>query len=80
MMLWDAEEWSVDYALVDTPERLIGYEPLELHQVSHIPERLRLTSWALKRDIELEAKIVEKVKLAREYLTEVDAEFKRTHK
>jgi hypothetical protein len=79
MMLWDAEEWSVDYALVDTPERLIGYEPLELHLVSHIPERLRLTSWALKRDIELEAKIVEKVKLAREYLAEVYAEFERTH-
>jgi hypothetical protein len=79
MMLWDAEEWSVDYALVDTPERLIGYEPLELHLVSHIPERLRLTSWALKRDMELEAKIVEKVKLAREYLTEVYAEFERTH-
>ena len=79
MMLWDAEEWSVDYALVDTPERLIGYEPLELHLVSHIPERLRLTSWALKRDMELEAKIVEKVKLAREYLAEVYAEFERTH-
>jgi len=40
---------------------------------------LRLTSWALKRDIELEAKIVEKVKLAREYLAEVYAEFERTH-
>jgi hypothetical protein len=79
MMLWDAEEWSVDYALVDTPERLIGYEPLELHLVSHIPERLRLTSWALKRDMELEAKIVEKVKLAREYLAQVYAEFERTH-
>jgi len=80
MMLWDAEEWEVNYALVDTPERLIGYEPLELHLVSHIPERLRLTSWALKRDMELEAKIIEKVKLAREYLTEVYAEFERTHK
>jgi hypothetical protein len=79
MMLWDAEEWEVNYALVDTPERLIGYEPLELHLVSHIPERLRLTTWALKRELKLEAKIVEKVKLAREYLAEVYAEFERTH-
>jgi len=79
MMLWDAQEWEINYCLVDTPERLIGYEPLELHMVSHIPERLRVTTWVIPKDEAAQAKIVEKVKLAREYLTEVYAEFERAH-
>ncbi|MFG5780252.1 hypothetical protein ACFIQF_24650, partial [Comamonas sp. J-3] len=33
MMLWDADEWEVNYSLVDTPDRLIGYEPLQMHVV-----------------------------------------------
>ncbi len=80
MALWDADEWSVDYALVDTPERLIGFEPLQLHIVGHIPEHMRLTSWTIKRDAEKEAAIFEKVKHARAYFAEVIAEFDRTHK
>jgi len=79
MKLWDAGEWSVDYALVDTPENLIGYEPLQMHIVSHIPEHMRLTSWVIKRDADKEALIVERVKAAREYYREVIAEFDRTH-
>jgi hypothetical protein len=50
MALWDADEWEVNYALVDTPEHLIGYEPMQLHVVSHIPEHMRLTTWTVKRD------------------------------
>lgn len=79
MKLHDADEWEVDYAMVDTPDDLIGYEDMSLHLVSHIPEHLRLTSWVIKRDAEKEALITERVKAAREYMREVISEFDRTH-
>jgi hypothetical protein len=79
MALWDAEEWEVDYCLVDTPEHLIGFDPLPLHIVGHIPEHMRLTRWIVKRDREKEAAIFEKVKHAREYYAQVIAEFDRSH-
>lgn len=80
MMLWDCDEWEVNYALVDTPDNLIGYEPLQMHVVSHIPEHMRVTTWTVKRDKEKEAAIVEKVKKAREYFVQALAEFDKTHK
>lgn len=80
MMLWDADEWEVNYSLVDTPERLIGYEPLQMHVVSHIPEHMRLTTWALERDLEKEALIGVKVRAAQDYYREVIAEFDQIHK
>jgi hypothetical protein len=80
MRLWNAQRWTVAYALVDTPERLIGYEPVSMHVVSHIPEHMRLTTWTIARDAEKEAALVEKVKHARAYFREVIAEFDRTHR
>jgi hypothetical protein len=79
MALWDAGEWEVNYCIVDTPEHLIGYEPMQLHIVGHIPEHLRLTTWTVKRDPEKEAAIFEKIKHARAYYAEAIAEFDRTH-
>lgn len=79
MSLWDADEWEVNYCLVDTPERLIGFEPLAMHVVSHIPEHMRLTSWTVKRDPEKEAAMFQKVIYAREYFAQVIAEFDRSH-
>lgn len=79
MALWDADEWEVNYCLVDTPDRLISFEPMELHFVSSIPEALRVTTWTVKRDAEKEAAIFDKVKHAREYFKQVIAEFDRTH-
>jgi hypothetical protein len=79
MALWDADEWSVDYALVDTPDNLIGYEPPQMHMVSHIPERMRLTSWIIKRDLEKETAMYEKVKHAREYFSNVLRTFEEMH-
>ena len=79
MALWDADEWEVNYCLVDTPDRLIGFEPMHLHVVSHLPEWMRVTTWTVKRDIEKEAAIYEKVKAANEYLTSVINEFDQTH-
>lgn len=79
MALWDADEWEVNYALVDTPENLIGYEPLAMHVVGHIPEEMRLTSWTVFRNMEKEKAMYEKVKHARAYFAEVIEEFDRTH-
>lgn len=79
MMLWDADEWEVNYALVDTPERLIGFEPIQMHVVSHIPEHLRLTTWRIEREFDKERAMVEKVKAAREYYVEIIEEFDLTH-
>jgi hypothetical protein len=79
MALWDAPEWEVNYCLLDTPERLIGFEPMQMHIVSHIPDHMRLTSWTIKRDAEKECAMWEKVKAARAYYAEVLAEFDRTH-
>lgn len=79
MALWDADEWEVNYCLVDTPERLIAFEPMDLHVVSHLPEWMRVTTWTIKRDLEKEAAIYEKVKAANEYLKLVISEFDQTH-
>jgi len=80
MALWDCDEWEVNYALVTTPDDLIGYEPQSLHFVDHIPGHLRLTTWTVKRDAEKEALMVERVKAARLYYAEVIADFDRSHR
>lgn len=80
MWLWDADEWSVDYCLVNTPDELLGrYEPIDLHTVDHIPPHMRVTSWTVKRDREKESQMAEKVKAARAYMAHVFAEFDQTH-
>ena len=40
---------------------------------------MRVTTWTVKRDLEKEAAIYEKVKAANEYLTSVINEFDQTH-
>lgn len=80
MKLWDADEWHVQYALLDTPDDLIGYEPQSMHFVSHIPEHLRLTSWTVRRDVDKEALMVEKVKAARAYFNAVITDFDINHR
>jgi len=79
MALWDAPEWEVNYVIVDTPEHLIGYEPMPLHIVSHIPDHLRLTTWIVKRDAEKEAAIFERIKHAKAYYAQALEEFDRSH-
>jgi len=79
MMLWDADAWEVAYALIDTPERLIGYEDFSMHTVGHIPEHMRLTRWIIERDIGLEQKMVERVAAARRFLVDAISEFDETH-
>lgn len=80
MMLWDADRWHVAYALVNTPERLIRFEPQSMHFFDHIPEHMRLTVWTIERDAEKEAAMQRKLQQASEYFHTVIAEFDRTHK
>ena len=79
MALWDADEWEVNYCLVNTPEHLIGFDPVTMHFVDHIPEQMRVTSWAITRDREKEEAIFLKVVSARQYYAQVVAEFDSTH-
>lgn len=79
MALWDASCWEVNYCMVDTPDNLIGYESLELHLVSHIPEHLRVTTWVVERDAALERQIFEKLAYAKAYFLECIQEFDRQH-
>ena len=79
MWLWDADEWEVVHTLVDTPQRLIGFEPLQMHIVSHIPEHMRLTSWLVERDFEKERLMRERVEAAREYMLEAIQQFDELH-
>jgi hypothetical protein len=80
MKLWGAQQWEVNYVLLDTPDDLIGYEPQAMHFVSHAPEHMRLTTWTVHRDPEAEALIAEKVRLGREYLKQVLVEFDLQHR
>lgn len=80
MRLWNAQEWEVNYALLDTPEDLIGYEPQALHFVSHLPEYMRLTTWTVQRDRALDEVIDEKVGAARKYMEHVIREFDVLHR
>lgn len=79
MSLWNANQWEVNYCLVDTPDRLIGFEPMQMHMVSHIPEHHRVTSWIVERDMNLEIAMFEKIKIARVYFEKVISEFHTTH-
>jgi hypothetical protein len=74
------DRWEVNYAMVNTPEELLGqYEPQQLHLVEHIPEHMRLTTWAIERDRALEAQMDVKLELARAYYAQCIAEFAATH-
>jgi len=79
MKLWDADEWHVDYCLVNTPDELIRYEPITLHFVDHIPAHHRVTTWVLHRDRDREAEIAPRVRAARAYYREIVEQFDRTH-
>jgi hypothetical protein len=79
MRLWNVPSWEVAYCMVNTPDELIKYEQEDLHYVDHIDEAMRVTVVRYERDMELEAKIVSKVRQARQYLDRIVAEIRRQH-
>lgn len=80
MMLWDADEWEVNYVLVSTPEDLSRFEPIELHVVDHIPPEHRITTWKIERDFQKEALIRERIEAARWYYGQLIREFDDGHR
>lgn len=70
MHLWDVPRATIAYCLVDTPDHLVGYEDENLHIVSHISPELRITRVRYERDDALEKKLIERCKLAQDYLRE----------
>lgn len=74
MHLYDKNRWAVDYCLMETPSELIP--PWELESDIHgiplflTPEKRVTTVW-FERDMELEAKIVQKCKAAQAYAQEL---------
>jgi hypothetical protein len=79
MRLWDKPRGRIAYCLVDTPEDLCKWEDPRLHMVGHIPEHMRVTTWAYERDPSLEAMMIDKIKRAREYYSRVVRQFHETH-
>lgn len=79
MRLWDVPEWEIAYCMVSTPEDLIGYEQPELHIVDHIPAHMRVTSITYRRDMEKEARIVERCAAAQAYYKSAVARIIETH-
>ena len=81
MHLFDVDRATVAYCMVDTPEHLIGYEDEEIHIVSHkLPPELRITRIAYQRDMELEAKLIERCQIAQEYVREELFRIEAEHK
>lgn len=79
MFLWDANEWDIAYCLVDTPERLIGFENMAMHTVSHMPETVRLTLWNISRDMDKESLMIQRVQAAQEYMEGLYKVFSELH-
>lgn len=79
MALYDLDNYYVVWCLVDTPEELIGHEPMQLHAVGHIPKHLRVTTWHIERDRELEKAMFRKIQVATDYYKTVIAEFDAAH-
>lgn len=64
MHLYDRPEFRLDYCMVTTPEELRKYESPRIHEVDHIPYKMRVTTVIYKRDLELENQMLEKCKAA----------------
>lgn len=68
MMLWDVDQFEINYCMVSTPEHLVGYEDPQIHEVDHINPEMRVTRVIYSRDRALEEKIKTKVEAAQAYM------------
>jgi hypothetical protein len=80
MRLWDVPEHEVCFLMITTPEELIRYEQRELHEVDRIDPALRLTSITYQRDAALEEKMINKCRVAQQYLLNLVARINLEHK
>lgn len=71
MHLFNLDAATVAYCMVDTPDHLMSYESEDIHIVSHkLPPELRITRVVYARDMALEEKLIERCKVAQEYVRE----------
>lgn len=82
MRLYKRSRHKVTYVMLDTPDDLLKpWDQIELHKVEdRIPLRMRVTSITYERDMALEAKMIAKLTVAREYLYNLIAQIKLEHK
>jgi len=79
MWLYDVPKAEIAYCLVDTPQDAvnIGWENPQVHEVSHIEPRKRITIIKVERDTEIEAKIEAKLIEAKKYYQEYFAKLEQ---
>lgn len=71
MHLFDRPRATVAYCMVDTPDHLIGYEDEEMHIVEHrLAAELRVTLVRYERDAAAEEKLIQRCRVAQEYVRE----------
>jgi predicted MarR family transcription regulator len=71
MWLYNKPEFELVYCMVSTwDEFLTQYDDRLLHKVDHIDPAKRITSIKFERDLELEERMIERVKWANEYYKE----------
>lgn len=80
MMLFDVPCGEIAYCMVSTPEELLRYEQMDLHQVDHIDPTLRVTRCFVERNLAREEKIKVKCEAANEYLENTIAQILFDHK
>jgi hypothetical protein len=70
MCLFDLPEWEIAYCAIDTPDELLReWDDLKIHKIdSAIPMHHRITIARYTRDMEIENKMLEKCKMANEYV------------
>lgn len=78
MMLWDKEEFYLDYVLVDTPDSLIPkWESPDLHKgCDDLPDEMRVTTISFIRDLSKEMQIINRVKGCRILWNELKKHYK----
>lgn len=79
MKLWDVPQHEVAFVMLDTPEDMIKWEQPELHQVSHHPAHMRITSITYERDMTLEEKLDRKCAIAHAYLMRLVEQIRAEH-
>lgn len=79
MYLWDLPRWDIAFCMIDTPDDLIGWEPIGIHKVSEIDPHLRVTVVTFLRDADKEARMLEKARAAQQYIADTIQRIKETH-
>lgn len=71
MYLYDVNHAELAYCLVDTPEGLIdNRDPQDWHIVSHIPDKLRVSTLRIERCEVKEKQLLNRIELSMNYINE----------